>query len=192
MQFLLWRCFSVFLVVLIDHPVLQTVSAVRAKVMPVVSCPSQSASPWLAPGAHWAGPGPCACSPLPAARLAPGLTRQRLARSRPQGLGPNPETRPDPRSAPRAGPLPRLQLALTSAGRLLNVRCPSWTAVTLFLFCCCLLAGNSKLCPETPRATRSAFLKGTQLLRSRPRAPRPGLSVLVVLLRVFPGSVINF
>lgn len=131
-------------------------------------------------------------SPLPAARLAPGLTRQRLAHSRPQGLGPNPETRPDPRSAPRAGPLPRLQLALTSAGRLLNVRCPSWTAVTLFLFCCCLLAGNSKLCPETPRATRSAFLKGTQLLRSRPRAPRPGLSVLVVLLRVFPRSVINF
>lgn len=66
-------CFSFLLLVLIDHPVLpQTVSTVRAKVMPAVSCPSQSMSPRLAPDKPWAGPGPCACSLcLPSARPRP-------------------------------------------------------------------------------------------------------------------------
>lgn len=107
--------FSFLLVVLIDHPVLpQTVSAVRAKVMRAVSCPSQSMSPWLAPDELWAGPGPCACSLcLPSARPWP------------HSLAPVPflATRAEPEPGNQAGlvfrlPVPAHYCAYSSLSRL--------------------------------------------------------------------------
>lgn len=110
--------FSFLLVVLIDHPVLpQTVSAVRAKVMRAVSCPSQSMSPWLAPDELWAGPGPCTCSLcLPSARPWP------------HSLAPVPflATRAGPEPGNQAGlvfrlPVPAHYCAYSSLSRLLVI-----------------------------------------------------------------------